>query len=143
MNKIYWVHLWKMSIDIILGTVYNNLINKRNNQHQTQTEVQAMKNLTIKYSRKDFFGNRIYTEDTKENFTKADLTKAFLFLSKNNDAAVQVDSMVIYWDTFSEFENKTVSVRMYSAGGYTAGKTPFDVIKKNFYAKLRDTGRAA
>ncbi len=97
-----------------------------------------MKNLTIKYSRRDFFGNRIYTEDTKENFTKADLTKAFLFLSKNNDAAVQVDSMVIYWDTFSEFENKTVSVRMYDTKSYTEGKTPFDVIKKNFYAKYKN-----
>ncbi len=99
--------------------------------------------LTIKYDRRDFFGTRIYTEDTKENFTKADLTKAFSFLSKNNDAAIEIDSMVIYWDSMSDFENKTVSVRMYSAGGYTAGKTPFDVIKKNFYKKFRDTGRAA
>lgn len=55
-----------------------------------------MQKLTIKYNRKDFFGNRIYTEDTKENFTKTDMMKAFLFLSKNNDAAVQIDSMVIY-----------------------------------------------
>ena len=102
-----------------------------------------MKNLTIKYSRKDFFGNRIYTEDTKENFTKADLTKAFLFLSKNNDAAVQVDSMVIYWDTFSEFENKTVSVRMYDTKSYTEGKMPFDDLKKNFYGKFKKVVKAA
>ena len=61
-----------------------------------------MNKLTIKYNRKDFFGSSIYTEDTKQNFTKADLVKAFLFLSKNNDAAVQVDSMVIYWDCISD-----------------------------------------
>lgn len=73
-----------------------------------------MQKLTIKYNRKDFFGNRIYTEDTKENFTKTDMTKAFLFLSKNNDAAVQIDDMVIYWDSIADHEQKKVSVRMYS-----------------------------
>ena len=119
------------------------MISTTNETQQTQTEVQAMKNLTIKYSRKDFFGNRIYTEDTKENFTKADLTKAFLFLSKNNDAAVQVDSMVIYWDKISEFENKTVSVRMYDGRSYTEGKMPFDDLKKNFYGKFKKVVKAA
>ena len=102
-----------------------------------------MNKLTIKYNRKDFFGNRIYTEDTKENFTKADLVKAFLFLSKNNDAAVQIDSMVIYWDCISDFENKMVSFRIYDGKNYTIGKTPFDVIKKNFYAKFRNVDQAA
>lgn len=102
-----------------------------------------MQKLTIKYNRKDFFGNRIYTEDTKENFTKTDMTKAFLFLSKNNDAAVQIDSMVIYWDSISDFEKKMVSVRIYDGKNYTTGKTPFDVIKKNFYAKFRNVDQAA
>lgn len=102
-----------------------------------------MNKLTIKYNRKDFFGSSIYTEDTKQNFTKADLVKAFLFLSKNNDAAVQVDSMVIYWDCISDFEKKMVSIRIYDGKNYTAGKTPFDVIKKNFYAKFRNVDQAA
>ena len=102
-----------------------------------------MQKLTIKYNRKDFFGNRIYTEDTKENFTKTDMTKAFLFLSKNNDAAVQIDSMVIYWDSISDFEKKMVSVRIYDGKNYTAGKTPFDVIKKNFYKKFKNTDQVA
>ena len=78
-----------------------------------------MQKLTIKYNRKDFFGNRIYTEDTKENFTKTDMTKAFLFLKK------------------------MVSVRIYDGKNYTTGKTPFDVIKKNFYAKFRNVDQAA
>ena len=102
-----------------------------------------MQKLTIKYNRKDFFGNRIYTEDAKENFTKNDLVKAFLFLSKNNDAAIQIDSMVIYWDCISDFENKMISLRLYTGNGYTTGKTPFDVIKKNFYAKFRNVEQAA
>lgn len=102
-----------------------------------------MQKLTIKYNRKDFFGNRIYTEDTKTGFTKNDLVKAFLFLSKNNDAAVQIDDMVIYWDSIADHEQKKVSVRMYSGMNYTEGKTPFDVIKKNFYAKFRNVDQAA
>lgn len=102
-----------------------------------------MQKLTIKYNRKDFFGTCIYTEDIKENFTKTDLTKAFLFLSKNNDAAVQVDSMVIYWDCISDFENRIISFRLYTGNGYTTGKTTFSVIKKNFYAKFRNVDQVA
>ena len=102
-----------------------------------------MKTLIIKYNRKDFFGNSIYTEDTKSNFTKNDLVKAFLFLSKNHDAAIEIDSLVIYWDSMTDFENKTVSLRIYKDHGYTAGKTPFDVIKKNCYAKFRNAEKAA
>ena len=72
---------------LLYGTIFSTT--NETATHQTQTEVQTMQKLTIKYNHKDFFGTQIYTEDTKENFTKADLTKAFLFLSKNNDAAVQ------------------------------------------------------
>lgn len=102
-----------------------------------------MKNLTIKYDRKDFFGNRIYTEDTKTNFTKSDLTKAFLFLSKNNDAAIQIDDMVIYWDSIADHDQKMVSVRIYNNGSYTEGKFPFEEIKKNFYKKFKNSDKAA
>ncbi len=102
-----------------------------------------MTTLTIKYNRKDFFGNRIYSEDTKQDFTKADLTKAFLFFSKNNETAIQIDDMVIHWNTFSDFENKNVSVRMYDGRNYTEGKMPFDNLKKNFYAKFRNVNKAA
>lgn len=101
-----------------------------------------MKNLIIKYNRRDFFGNSIYTEDVKENFSKSDLAKAFLFFSKNNDAAVQIDDMAVYWDSISDYEKKTVSVRIYSGMNYTEGKMPFEELKKNFYKKFK-TARAA
>ena len=78
-----------------------------------------MNNLTIKYNRKDFFSNRIYTEDTKTYFTKNDLVKAFSFISKDHDAAIQIDSMCIYWDCISDFEKKTVTVRIYDGRNYT------------------------
>ena len=102
-----------------------------------------MTTLTIKYDRKDFFGNRIYTEDTKTNFTKSDLTKAFLFLSKNHDTAIQIDNMVIYWDSIADYEQKKVSVRMYSGMNYTGGKLSFEEIKKNFYKKFKNVDKAA
>ena len=51
--------------------------------------------------------------------------------------------MVIYWDCMSEFEIKTVSVRIYDGRNYTEGKTPFDVIKKNFYKKFKNTDQVA
>jgi len=102
-----------------------------------------MKTLTIKYNRKDFFGSSIYTEDTKEGFTKNDLMKAFLSMSKNWDVAIQIDSMCIYWDKMSEFENRMVSVRAYDRHGYTEGKATFEDIKKRFYAKFKSVREAA
>ena len=35
MHKIYWVHLYKVPIDNILGTVYNNLNIKQNNPNKS------------------------------------------------------------------------------------------------------------
>ena len=54
--------------------------------------------LTIKYERKDFFGNRIYTEDSKNHYSHDDLRKAFLFFSKEHDTAIQIDNVVVFWD---------------------------------------------
>ena len=51
--------------------------------------------------------------------------------------------MVIYWDKISEFENKTVSVRMYDGRSYTGGKLQFDDLKKNFYGKFKKVVKAA
>lgn len=46
--------------------------------------------LILKYERKDFFNNRVYTEDTKQNHGKEDLKRAFTFFSKTYDASVQI-----------------------------------------------------
>lgn len=45
--------------------------------------------LIMKYERKDFFGNRQYTEDRKENYNREDVKKAFLHLSKDRFSSVQ------------------------------------------------------
>ncbi len=102
-----------------------------------------MKTLVVKYERKDFFGTRLYTEDAKQNFTKADLTKSFLFFSKNHDVALEIDSMTIFWNTIADFENRNVTIRMYDGRSYTEGKMPFDDLKKNFYGKFKKVVKAA
>lgn len=51
--------------------------------------------LILKYERLDFFNRSIYTEDKKENYTKEDLKKVFLFFNKTNDAAIQIDNIII------------------------------------------------
>lgn len=40
----------------------------------------------------------------RTGFTKADLMKAFLCFPKNHDAAIQIDSMVIFWDSTADHE---------------------------------------
>ena len=102
-----------------------------------------MKTLIIKYERKDFFGTRKYTEDVKDYFTKADLTKAFGFFSKDHDVAIEIDNMTIFWDTIADFENRNVTVRMYDGRSYTEGKMQFDDLKKNFYGKFKKEEKAA
>lgn len=52
--------------------------------------------LIIKYERRDFFNNRVYTEDKKQNYNKEDLKKAFTYFSKTYDTSVQIDDTIIY-----------------------------------------------
>lgn len=93
--------------------------------------------LIIKYSRKDFFNNEVYTEDIKDDFTKNDLVKAFLFLSKNHDASIQISNMVIFWENMKNFKNKIVSARFFTGEIVQGGTIEFSIIKKAWYDKLR------
>ena len=69
--------------------------------------------LTMKYERKDFFGNRQYTEDSKENYTKEDVKKAFLHLSKDRFSTVQKEDAVYFWEDMADFENQVMTVRVF------------------------------
>lgn len=90
--------------------------------------------LILKYERKDFFNRMIYTEDTKQDYTKEDLKKCFLFFGKTHSTAIQIDNMVVYWDCLSEYENRVVTVRNYDGMNYTEVKKSFDKAKKECYA---------
>ena len=92
--------------------------------------------LTVKYERKDFFGNRIYTEDSKNHYSHDDLRKAFLFFSKEHDIAIQIDNVIIFWDNISEYDNKVVTVRNYDGRNCTEVKKSFEKVKKEEYGKI-------
>lgn len=91
--------------------------------------------LIIKYERLDFFNHRIYTEDKKEHYTKEDLKKVFAYFSKTHNASIQIDSIIIYWDCLSEYENRIVSVRTYDGRNYIDSKKSYDKAKKECYAR--------
>lgn len=89
--------------------------------------------LILKYDRKDFFNHRIYTEDKKDNYTREDLRKVFAYFSKTHDSSIQIDSVVIYWDSLTEYENRVVTVRDYDGRNYDESKKSFDKAKKECY----------
>lgn len=93
--------------------------------------------LILKYERLDFFNHRIYTEDKKENYTKEDLKKVFAYFSKTNDASIQIDNVVVFWNCLSEYENRIVTVRYYDGRNYTEQKKSFDKAKKECYAMAK------
>ncbi|GAA6278404.1 hypothetical protein [Enterocloster bolteae] len=90
--------------------------------------------LIIKYERIDFFYSRIYTEDKKQNHTKEDLKKAFLYFSRTYDTSIQIDDTVIFWDSLVEYENRIVAVRYFDGMSYTETKKSYDKAKKECYA---------
>lgn len=94
--------------------------------------------LIVKYNRIDFFGSRIYTEDKRRDYKKADLKKAISFFNRNNGITIQVDNMILFWDCMSEFENKIVTVRVYDGMNFSEEKTSFNKIKKELYITVTD-----
>lgn len=90
--------------------------------------------LILKYERRDFFNNHVYTEDTKQNHSKEDLKKAFTFFSKTYDTSVQIDDIVIFWDCLTEYENRIVTIRYFDGMSYSEVKKSYDKAKKEMYA---------
>lgn len=100
-------------------------------------EVKIMSILTVTYKRKDIFGNTVCAKDTKINFGKSDLVKAFLLFSKHQDARLQIDDMQIYWRNTKEYSERSTSVSTWSNNLLVGGQIPFSRIKKIFYAKMK------
>ena len=70
---------------------------------------------------------------------KDDIRKVFQFFNKDYHVTLQIDSVIIFWDSLSEFENKIVFVREYDGicgMNYTEKKTSFDKCKKEIYKRL-------
>lgn len=97
-----------------------------------------MSKLILKYERKNFFGNREYTEDTCHYPKMKDLQAVMRYLKKDNMAAVVYSRFTLFWDLFSDFANSIVSVRYYDAyGNYTEEKKSFEVVKKEVYDSFK------
>lgn len=90
--------------------------------------------LILKYERRDFFNNCVYTEDTKQNHGKEDLKRVFTFFSKTYDTSVQIDDIIIFWDSLTEYENRIVTVRCYDGRSYSDSKKSYEKAKKEVYA---------
>ena len=92
--------------------------------------------LTLKYDRIDFFNKRIYTEDSKTNYNRDDLKRAFLYFGKTNNATVQIEETVIFWGCLTEYENRIATVRKFDGINYTVTKASFDKVKKECYSGI-------
>lgn len=93
--------------------------------------------LTIKYDRKDFFGNRQYTEDSKERYSREDVKKAFLYLGKDRFSTVQKEDTIYFWENMEDFENQIIAVRVFDGRNYSDVKKAFDKVKKEVYASVQ------
>ena len=96
--------------------------------------------LIIKYERKDFWGQIRYTEDRRETYTREDVKKAFLFLGKNYDAALQKENVIYSWDGLVDYENKVMTVRTFdtvNCRSYTEKKAAFDKVKRECYSEIQ------
>lgn len=96
--------------------------------------------LTMKYNRKDFFGQYQYTEDNKDKYNRTDVKKAFLFLGKNRDVSVQMENIIYFWDSIADFENQIMTVRTFDTvnrRSYADIKMAFDKVKKECYALVQ------
>ena len=94
--------------------------------------------IIVKYERKTIFGDREYIEDKKNNASFCDLKKSFSFLKKSYDIAIEIDSIVIYWDKLSDFENNIVTIRNYDGINCTEKTQSFETCKKEFYKQFKE-----
>lgn len=93
--------------------------------------------LILKYERTDFFNHRIYTEDTKQDYTKEDLKKVFAYFNKTHDASIQIENVAVFWDCISEYKNKVATVRIYDGMNYIEAKKAMIRQRKNGYAMIQ------
>lgn len=93
--------------------------------------------LTLKYERRNFFGKHVYTEDSVFDQTKEDVKRAFLFLSRNHDAAIEIQEKhtIYFWECVDDFDDRILTVRKFFTDkiGYEEEKKLFESVKKEVY----------
>ena len=113
------------------------IVSMKKHKHHKNRKGDYKVMLIMKYERKDFFGNRQYTEDSKENYNREDVKKAFLHLSKDRFSSVQKESTVYFWENIEDFENQVMTVRVFDGRNYTDAKKAFDKEKKECYISIQ------
>lgn len=95
--------------------------------------------VTIKYERHDFFGHRIYTEDTKQCVECEDMKKVFRAMASNYDIAINVNSTVVYWDNINDWENRMITVKSPGlfCNEWDIDKQSFESYKRTIYKALK------
>lgn len=93
--------------------------------------------LKMKYERKNFFGRYTYAEDAIDNPEKEDIKKAFLFLSRNRESAIEEDHVIYFWENINAFDNRILTVRNFHTTycGYEDVQKSFDAVKKEVYKR--------
>jgi hypothetical protein len=96
--------------------------------------------LIMKYERINFFGKREYTEDSTEYPIRQQVTRAFTFLSKEKESAIELydgESIVLYWDNYNDFENRIITLRHSRTwNDIDIIKIEFDKAKKQLYKRI-------
>lgn len=106
------------------------------------------KKIIFKYDRKDFFGHRVYTEDTAA-LTKDTVKRCFAGLKKDRMSAIEISglflhSVVITWNTYTDFDMDIVLVRFYEEwNSYTDKKMSFTKAKKLINDWMKEDENAA
>lgn len=100
--------------------------------------------IIVKYERKDFFGQRIYTEDKKESFKFDDLKHAFRLLSKDSFAAIEIfgngENAIYFWDCMDDFKNRMLTKRTFGKMFHDNYRISFNSAKTILYKKYRNEG---
>lgn len=91
--------------------------------------------VTVKYFQKNFWGTEEFRVDSKKNATYNDIKRAFRFLTQSNKNTIEIKNMVFYWDTLTDFEYKTLTVREFSGNSfnYKEYSWDYDGCKKYYY----------
>lgn len=97
--------------------------------------------LIVKYEQKNFFGDREYREDKKNNPTYDDIKKAFRFLKNDYKNAIVINNTVLYWSTLTDFEYGLLEAREYdSNNNYKEFSWSYEGCKNNYYNIYKNVG---
>ena len=94
--------------------------------------------LTMKYEQKDFWGINEYKEDINEFPEFADLKKAFQYLRKHPEAALQIDNTCLYWETMQNHEHGTLTAREWTNSGWKEVLWDFEGCKMHYYKEFKE-----